>query len=385
MKSITIKDVAREAGVSTTLVSRVLNAERTEDGIPVCAVNRETAKRIADTIKAMGYRPNTAASSLRKKRNNRIGVILPDISHHYFASMARHFEDLAQTKGYTVLLGSSGNDAQKIEQLALTFVQDNADGIILVPGIKCEQIVEKIVRERIPLVIAVRNLPGVEGVGKVLTDNIKGTECALDHLTGRGFKKIEMISTTQRFSNVVEREKLYMEYMERKGLEASISHCDYTNSTESITFIIKECRRKGTDALYCPNASLPLLCLKTCKELKIKIPEDFALCGYDGGELYTLTSPSITTVSYSKEEVAGQAFRILTDMMENGSVQAGEAIVEPSLVEGESSRSIPAETKKPNEKDFHSALDSILYCQQALSTLYHKLTTPDSESSPVEN
>ncbi|MGM9787776.1 MAG: LacI family DNA-binding transcriptional regulator [Candidatus Cryptobacteroides sp.] len=371
MKNITIKDVAKQAGVSTTLVSRVLNAERMEDGIPVCAVNRDTAKKIADTIKAMGYRPNTAASSLRKKRNNRIGVILPDISHHYFASMARHFEDLAQAKGYTVLLGSSGDDAQRIEQLALTFVQDNADGIILVPGIKCEQAVERIVRQRIPIVVAVRDLPGVEGVGRVLTDNREGTEMALAHLT-ENFQKVEMLSTTQRFSNIEEREALFVEYMEGRGLNSSISHCDHENSEESMRFFIEDCLRRGVKAVYCPNASLPLLCLKTCKILNIRIPEDLALIGYDGGELYELTSPSITNISYSKEEVASEAFRILTEIMEKGPDFADEAVVRPSLVRGESS--LLQTIKKPKEMDFSSALNKLEACQQALRVLHQDLS-----------
>lgn len=370
MKNITIKDVAKQAGVSTTLVSRVLNAERMEDGIPVCAVNRDTAKKIAETIKAMGYRPNTAASSLRKKRNNRIGVILPDISHHYFASMARHFEDLAQAKGYTVLLGSSGDDAQRIEQLALTFVQDNADGIILVPGIKCEQAVERIVRQRIPIVVAVRDLPGVEGVGRVLTDNREGTEMALAHLR-ENFQKVEMLSTTQRFSNIEEREALFVEYMEGRGLSASISHCDHENSEESMHFIIEDCLRRGVKALYCSNASLPLLCLKTCKMLNIRIPKDLALIGYDGGELYDLTSPSISNVSYSKEEVASEAFRILTEIMEKGPDFADEAVVRPRLVRGESS--LLQTIKKPKEMDFSSALNKLEACQQALRVLHQDL------------
>ena len=145
MQKITIKDVAREAGVSTTLVSRVLNAPLNEQGQPVCAVNAQTATRIMEVVERLGYRPNTAAASLRRKRADRIGVILPDISHPFFASMAREFEKIAVSNGYTVLFGSSGDDAGRIESLAMTFLQDNAE-LFAVLGEVADPVLHRVLR-----------------------------------------------------------------------------------------------------------------------------------------------------------------------------------------------------------------------------------------------
>ena len=342
MKPITIKDVAREAGVSTTLVSRVLNAPLDEQGKPLCAVNRQTAARIMEVVSRLGYRPNTAAASLRKKRGNRIGVILPDISHPFFASMARQFEKMAVQNGYTVLFGSSGDEARRIESLAMTFLQDNADGIILIPGLECREVVESIVHQRIPLTLVVRDIPGLEKVDKVLTDNVAGNSLALDHLSGQGFRKIEMLSSTLRISNNVQREQLFTDYMAKAGLDPRVVHCDHTHPMESMQFILEDALRRGVDALYCPNSSLPILCSRACRQAGVSMPERIAVMGYDGGEFYSVLSPSITQISYSMQEVAAEAFRVLTARIGDYSAEPMQVKVAPRLIVGDSTRKTPA-------------------------------------------
>lgn len=351
MKPVTIKDVAQEAGVSTTLVSRVLNAEMDEQGRPICAVNKHTAARIMEVVNRLGYRPNTAAASLRRKRGNRIGVILPDLSHHYFALMARQFEMMARQNGYTVLFGSSGDEAARVEGLAMTFLQDNVDGIILIPGIDCREVVESIVRRRIPLALVVRDIPGLEQVGRVLTDNVAGTKLALDHLIGQGFRKIEMVSSTLRISNNVERERLYEEYMENAGRESLIVHCDHTRPQESMKFILEDALRRGVDAFYCPNSSLPLFCVQACADAKVSIPGDLAVMGYDGGDIYGITTPTLSQVSYPMKEVAAEAFRVLSARIQDFSVEPMQVLISPRLLVGGSTQKSSSGPGDPDASD----------------------------------
>lgn len=338
MQKITIKDVAREAGVSTTLVSRVLNAPLNEQGQPVCAVNKQTAARIMEMVDRLGYRPNTAAASLRRKRADRIGVILPDISHPFFASMAREFEKIAVRNGYTVLFGSSGDDAGRIESLAMTFLQDNADGIILIPGIDCKEVVEAIIRRRIPLTLVIRDIPGLEQADRVLTDNAAGTKLALDHLVGQGFRKIEMLSSTLRISNNLDRERQFTLYMEQAGREPRIVHCDHKHPEESMRYILEDAARRGVDAFYTPNASLPVLCFQACRDMNLAMPERPAVMGYDIGPVYSLLSPSITHISYSMEQVAAEAFRVSVLRMKDFSTEHSKVLIPPRLIVGDSTR-----------------------------------------------
>ena len=111
MKRITIRDVAREAKVSVTLVSFVMNAKRDKDGNLDCPVNAETAKRVLRVAQKLGYRRNFAAASLRSGRSNSIAVIPNDISNKFFAGISRCIEDKAKSYGYTVLFASSDESA----------------------------------------------------------------------------------------------------------------------------------------------------------------------------------------------------------------------------------------------------------------------------------
>ena len=365
MKNITIRDVAREANVSVTLVSRVMNAPLDQDGQPLCSVNRNTAARIIATVRRMGYRPNAAAANLRKKTKKRIGVILPDISHPYFAAMAREFETIARKEGYTVLFGSSMDNAEIIENLAMTFIFDNADGIIMIPGLDCEMVVEKIVNQRIPLVLAVRNLPGVENVGRVLPNNEKATDMALDHLLSAGFRKIDMVSPTLRVSTVIDREKQFSERCESLGIVHRILHCDRNNLDENIAFIIEDIERHNTHAIYCPNESIPLSIVKVCREKGIRIPDDIALFGYDGGEYFDITTPTITQIAIPKETVAREAFNILQEMVGKGIDHIQTVHVEPELITGASTI-----VRKDGSRDSKkTASDPLGHIEKAISEM----------------
>ena len=118
MKKITIKDIAREAGVSVGLVSMVLNRKP--------GVSSKNAEKVRDVIARLNYKPNKAASMLRGGMRKTIGVITPDLANHYFSEVSRHIENVAYKEGYTVLFGSSDERRDKISSLIVFF---HADGI----------------------------------------------------------------------------------------------------------------------------------------------------------------------------------------------------------------------------------------------------------------
>ena len=133
MKRITIRDVAREAGVSVTLVSFVMNAKRDKDGKLDCPVNAETAKRVLRVAQELGYRRNFAAASLRSGKSNTIAVIPNDISNKFFAGISRQIEDAAHKLGYTVFFASSEESAEHLSAAIDAVTAHNVDGIIVAP------------------------------------------------------------------------------------------------------------------------------------------------------------------------------------------------------------------------------------------------------------
>lgn len=187
MAKITIKDVAREAGVSTSLVSLALNAKVGEDGELICKVNKDTAKRVLDVIQKLGYRRNRAAASLRNGRKNTIGVIIPDIANPFFAEVSRYIEDIARKHDYMVFFASSDEKASTTNIIVNEFINNDIGGLIVVPNYDFEPALKKIMHYNIPLVLMDRDIPSLN-CSKVHLDNIEASKMAIKHLYERGYR-----------------------------------------------------------------------------------------------------------------------------------------------------------------------------------------------------
>ena len=367
MKKATIKDVAHEARVSTALVSRVLNAPLRADGSPDCVVNPHTAKRIFEAVQNLGYHPNKAAVSLRKTMKKRLGWILPDLSKPFYAGIARYFGEIAHKNGYIVMFGSSDENANKLYELAEAFIQEGIDGLILTPGANCEDVVAKIVSKGVPVVLTIRDIPGIDGVGRVMTDDAAATKLAVGHLLAQGFRRIEMVSTTVRFSNVILREQLFKEEMSRNGLSTRIHHCDNNNISESLELILEDVLRRGVEALYFPSMHLPLEFLQVCKEQGVSIPSRIALMGYDGGKYYKACSPSLTQIAFSQQDIAENAFSTLISMGTTPSDTPCIRYMTPTLYAAESTlRSKPGDETPDRLQNLSAAASTLREAVDAL-------------------
>lgn len=335
MKRPTIKDVAAKACVSTALVSRVMNAPLKADGMPDCVVHPDTAKRIFKAVSDLGYHPNKAAVSLRKVLKKRIGVIIPNISNPFFADIARHIESFARKQGYIVLFGSTDDDAEQLGILTEAFMEDGVDGIIITPGIECYNQVARVVSQGVPVVLTIRDIPELTRVGKVLDDDATATDLAIDHLISQGYSKIDMVSPQLKISNAQLREDLFAAKMRKLGLDFRIYHEDSSDGMADIDLILERAVRRKVQALYCASASIPLRLLEATRKMGIRIPEDIALFGYDGGENYTLLSPSISQIEFSRKDIAQKAFDTL--LSEIKSPEEHTTIkIQPKLIPGES-------------------------------------------------
>ncbi len=185
MGKITIRDVAREAGVSISLVSLVMNAKRDAEGNLDCNVNKDTARRIAEVAKRLGYRPNKAAASLRSGRFYTIGMVTSDIANQFFADIARYIENIAHNYNYTVLFGSSDENAEKLDNIVDTFIGNGVEGLIVAPCSGSEEVLRKALDAGIPTVLLDRDIAGLD-VGRVMLDNERAGRMGVEHLYENG-------------------------------------------------------------------------------------------------------------------------------------------------------------------------------------------------------
>ncbi len=340
MGKITIRDVAREAGVSISLVSLVMNAKRDPEGNLDCNVNKDTARRIAEVAKRLGYRPNKAAASLRSGRFYTIGMITSDIANQFFADIARYIENIAHNHHYMVLFGSSDENAQKLDNIIDTFIGNGVEGLIVAPCSGSEEVLRKALDAGIPTVLLDRDLAGLDA-GRVMLDNERAGRMGVEHLYKNGYRKIEMISYTLGISSLSEREQGYREAMRRYGLEnySQIHYTIYGNAQEDTVRIFEDAVRRGVEAFLLPTNTLALLGLQALNTLNLSSPDDLALVGFDESEIFSLYKPTITHITQSTRTLGEKSFEMLRRMIA-GDDTCRSVVIEPELIVGGSTECI---------------------------------------------
>lgn len=334
MKKITIKDIAKEAGVSVGLASMVFN------GKP--GVSQKNKEKVMAVMKKMNYTPNKAAAVLRSGVKKTIGVITPDLANHYFSDISRHIENIAYENGYTVLFGSSDERRDKISSLIDTFNADGIKGILLTPSEDCEEDIMKAIRYGMKVVLMNRCLQMKnENVGTVMLDNEKAIRTAIDHLIENGYSRIEMITNNEKLSTLNSRMDFYKKIMEEKGLGKyiRINLLKDIEKEEEVDEIVRLAYKRGTEAILIPRGYLALYVCKSIKKLGLRIPEDIAIIGCDGGQSYRIMTPTVSEIRQSPRETAEESFTMLMNMMK-GDAPGERLLLEPSLVIGDSTKKI---------------------------------------------
>lgn len=334
MKRVTIKDVAREAGVSVTLVSFVMNAKVAEDGTLDCPANPDTAARILEIAKRLGYRRNSAAASLRSGRSNSIAVITTDISNKFFAGVSRQIEDTAFKYGYNVLFASSDEKSEKLEGLLDSLVAQNIDGIILAPVEGSEAAIRKVVDANLPVVLLDRDIQGLDEVGKVFLDDKEAGKMAVNYFTAKGMKKIEMVSYSLKISSIAERENGYVSAMKSAGLAkyTNVHHTTYDTLEQDAEKIVEDILARKVEAVFLPTYSLAASILITLKRKDVKVPEDIAIMAFDNSNIYNLYQETIPHIIQPLKDLGEKSVETLLNLIEK---KEGEKtfILKPTLVE----------------------------------------------------
>lgn len=251
---ITVKDIAREAGVSTALVSFVMCNEYSGG---TYRVSLETTQKVLDVAKKLDYHPNTAAKSLKSGRFNTIGVIISDISNPFFSEIARLIENEAYKRNYTVLFGSTDESSDKLGQLIDVFINKGVDGIVIVPCDGSDSYILQMESKNIPVVLMDRTIQGT-CFPSVMLDNTAAAKVMTSKLIQKGYRHIEMVSYSMRTSNICDREKGYVEAMKDAGLEsfARVNRIDFESYAKQVERTLGDACERGVEAFIFATNSL---------------------------------------------------------------------------------------------------------------------------------
>jgi LacI family transcriptional regulator len=296
----TIRDVAREAGVSVATVSRVLN-----DSGPVRA---ETRRRIDEVAHRLQFTPNPTARSLSMRCTHTIGVLLPDLYGEFFSEVIRGIDQTVQQNGYHVLISSSHNSPREVER-ALSAMRGRLDGLILmVPDLELET-VEPYLPRRIPVVLLNADLKQT-AYNSLNIDNVGGARAITMHLLERGHRSIGMIQGPELNRDARDRARGFAEAMHARGLagdSALLMRGDFTEASgHRATRTLLDSGRAVT-AIFAANDSMAVGALSALREAGRHVPDEVAVVGFDDIPIAQYLNPPLTTVRVSIARLGARA------------------------------------------------------------------------------
>ena len=305
----TIKDVAREAGVSTATVSYVSNGSR--------RVNTETARKIRETIKKLNYRPNRVAQSLVTKSSRIIGVLISNISDPFFSPIVRGIEDVANQLRYTVMIGNSDENYLKAEQYLEFSTQHWLDGLIISPTSDFDKLHQKLYDLDIPIVLVNRRSAGLE-VDTVETNNNLGAYLAVRHLISFNHSRIGIVSGPISVSTYADRLQGYKQAFKESGLPTideliRVGGYHY-DSAYNLTKELLNSPNPPT-ALFIASGRLSRGAFQAIKELGLSIPEDLSFITFDETEWASLVNPPLTSVAQQTYKMGQTAATLLFERL----------------------------------------------------------------------
>lgn len=311
VKRVSLKDIAQRAGVSTALVSFVLNGKGRK-----YRVSEQTEKHIFNVAREMNYHPNMAAKSLRSGKTDIIGVVVPDITNAFFSQMARFIEDCSAKLGYTVFFGSSDEDAQKLSTLIGGLINKGVDGLIVVPTEHSEKTLADLAETDIPVVLLDRLVDGMSGV---VLNNFKAAFMATEHLIDSGFTSIGMVAYDTSLSHMKERIRGYKHAMADHGLKevVNVGYLKSNNLAKSILKTLPKMIESGSDALLFATNTIAINCMRYLVKADVRIPDQLAIACFDDSEAFDFFYSPLTYVKQPVAVMAQKTVEALAEAIES--------------------------------------------------------------------
>lgn len=329
MKRISLKDIATAVGVSTALVSYVMNGQEKEK-----RVGADVVVRIKKAAKELNYKPNQIARSLRKGSTKTIGLIVTDIANPFFGNLTRVIEDEASKFGYTVIFGSSDEDVKKSAILIDTLSDRQVDGFIIVPAENSEEQIKILHENKVPLILVDRFFPHID-TNYVALDNFAASYDAVNRMVIKGRTRIGMIAYPSSLIHMQERIRGYEEAMKINNISENIRIAEvrYGSVQTDVEEILHQFLQGSNkvDALFVATNAITIAILYSLNKSNVKVPDDVAIIGFDGNEAFDFFYSPLTYVEQPIVDIGQKAVRLLIDQI-NGSTKIARVKLQHKLI-----------------------------------------------------
>ena len=330
-QTITIYDVAREASVSMATVSRVVNGNAN--------VKPATRKKVLDVIEKLDYRPNAVARGLASKKTTTVGVIVPDVTNMYFASLARGIDDVATMYKYNIILTNSDSNSEKEIKVLNTLLSKQVDGIVFMGNEITEKLREEFKRTKTPIVLA----GSVDDAGdnpSVNIDYVAAVQEEVKNLIDRGNKRVAFVcGPLDQAINGKYRLKGYKQALKSAGIAYD----------DKLVFETDDTYKTGTllqPALMAVNATAAMVTddelaagiMNGMSDADVKVPEQFEIITSNDTKLTEMVRPKMSSITQPLYDIGAVSMRLLTKLMNNEPVDEKNVLLPYGLMKRESTK-----------------------------------------------
>jgi LacI family transcriptional regulator len=333
---VTIKDIARELGISPSTVSKALK------GHP--DISPQTKKAVKELVGKWNYKPDPIALSLKSGRTKMIGVIVPEIVHYFFSTVISGIEDVAYNSGYHVMFCQSNESYDREVKAVDTLLSSRVDGI-LVSVSKLTMNFDhfrKILDDGLPLVFFDRVCDEIE-TDRVIVDDENGAYKAVEHLINIGCRNIIHLAGPPNVNIGLNRKNGYIRALKERNMKVrgkNIVNCDTSEDARRVVPALLK-RSDRPDGIFAVNDLTAAEAMKIIKQKGFRVPEDVAIVGFTSGMISDLTDPSLTSVEQHGYSIGVEAVNLLINRIEKTTeMPFRTSIIKTELVVKDSTRKV---------------------------------------------
>ncbi|MEH6451736.1 MAG: substrate-binding domain-containing protein [Psychromonas sp.] len=330
----TIKDVAKDAGVSIATVSRVINNSP--------KASKKSVEAVKKSMQALGYRPNANARALVSQNSNTIGVLVGDISDPFFGTMIKAIDNIARENDKHILIGNGYHQVENERAVIELLINNRCDTLIVHSKALSDQELIEFATEIPGMVIINRMIPEIAS-RCVALDNFKGTYLATEFLIHQGHKDIAWISSNHDIEDSLQRKLGYMQALTDNNLVPKPDYMEFeqpdaTGGERAMSNLLA--KNINISAVLTYNDYMAAGTLATLNNNEIRVPEQISILGFDDGMIATLVQPKLTTVRYPIQLMAEQATRLSLALVNKQPVPAQPTLFNPILIKRQSVKSL---------------------------------------------
>lgn len=314
MKRTSLNDIARQVGVSKTLVSFVLNGKAKE-----FRISDEICRKVTEVARELNYQPNRLAQGLRTGKTKTIGLIIADIANPFFGKLGREIEQEAGRHGYRVIFCSSDENPEKSGQQIAMLQQSQVDGYIISPPMNSENQIRNLAQGHVPYVLIDRFFPEIDS-NHVIVDNFDAAYRATMHLIKLGRKRIANITVNLGLVNMRDRTEGYKKALHDSSIEVDknlIKVLPFSHDNRDVSKAIRELagdrENLKVDAILFSTSKIGIMGIECLTELELKIPDEIAVVSFDNADAYKICVSPVTVVAQPLKEIGTRSVRILLD------------------------------------------------------------------------